>query len=86
MVKTGLARIYVQGSFCLNCGPIIKEELLKINDISNVYMRPCNSLVVFNFAKANEISTAMNVLTSLGYPPKGDRIDEAHISEALCLC
>jgi len=86
MIKTGLARIYVQGNFCINCLPAIKAELLKIEDISNVYMKPCKSLVVFNFIKPNEISSAMNVLTSLGYPPKGDRTTKNQIFKSLCLC
>jgi len=85
-MKTALARIYVEGSFCLNCLPTIKAELLKIDDISNVYMKPRRSLVVFSFVKANEISTAMNLLTSLGYPPKGDRIDKSQIFKSLCSC
>ncbi len=86
MIKTGIARIYVQGNFCNNCGSYIKKELLKINDVSNVYLRPRNSLIVFNFVRANEISNVMNLLTALGYPPKGENPSEIYKSESQCIC
>ena len=86
MIKTGVARIYVQGSFCIDCGSSIKNELLKIEDLSNVYLKPEKSLIVFNFVKANEISKAMNLLTSLGLPPKGDRLKNINALKGLCIC
>ena len=86
MIKTGIARIYVQGNFCTSCGSYIKRELLKITDVSNVYLRPRNSLVVFNFVRANEISSAMNLLTALGYPPKGEKPSEINKNKSLCFC
>jgi len=67
-MKTGIAQIEVQQSFCNRCAIKIKEALLKIEDITNVYLYPKDSLIVFNFVKANEISKALNLLTELGYP------------------
>jgi len=86
MIKTGIARIYVQGNFCKSCGSSIKKELLKINDVSNVYVKPSTSLVVFSFVKANEISSAMNLLTTLGYPPKGEKPNHSKRFKPLCFC
>ncbi|MEO9513575.1 MAG: heavy metal transporter [Flavobacteriaceae bacterium] len=73
-MKLSLAKIPVQNKFCGKCSSQIKSELLKIRDITNVYLYPTDSLVVFSFVKANELSTALNILTALGYPPQGDRI------------
>ncbi len=73
-MKFGLAKIPVQNTFCSKCSARIKSELLKIQDITNVSLYPTDSLVVFNFIKANELSTALNTLTDLGYPPEGDRL------------
>lgn len=85
-MKSGLAQIPVQNSFCQRCSHTIKSELLKVNDISNVYLYPKDSLVVFNFVKANELSDALNILMSLGYPPKGDKVDKKNCRPPLCCC
>lgn len=84
-MKLSLAKIPVQNSFCGNCSTQIKTELLKIHDITNVQLYPSDSLVVFSFVKANELAMALNMLTALGYPPKGDRIANKH-SLPLCSC
>ncbi len=85
-MKSGMAKIVVQNSFCAKCSGKIKIELLKIENITNVYLYPFDSLVVFNFVKANELSTALNTLTALGYPPKGDRIDMKNYVHPWCIC
>ncbi len=71
-MKTNLAKISVQQSFCNGCAAKIKDALLTIQDISNVSLYPEESLVVFNFVRANEISQALNKLTDLGYPEEGE--------------
>lgn len=85
-MKSGMAKIEVQNSFCTRCSGRIKIELLKIENITNVYCYPFDSLVVFNFVKANELSMALNTLTALGYPPKGDRIDIENYVGPWCTC
>lgn len=85
-MTTGFAKISVQKSFCDFCSTRIREELLKIKDITNVYLFPNDSMVVFNFVKANELSTALNVLTSMGYPPKGDKIPKRYLLSKNCGC
>lgn len=85
-IKSGMAKIEVQNSFCTRCSGKIKVELLKIENITNVHLYPFDSLVVFNFVKANELSTALNTLTALGYPPKGDRIDMKNYVHPWCQC
>ncbi|WP_139063626.1 heavy-metal-associated domain-containing protein [Flagellimonas eckloniae] len=85
-MKTGLAKIPVQNSFCASCSHQIRKELLKIEDISNVHLFPTESLVVFNFVRANELSTALNVLTDLGYPQVGDRINGRNHHPPYCTC
>lgn len=85
-MKSGMAKIEVQSSFCAKCAARIKMELLKIENITNVYLYPFDSLVVFNFIKANELSIALNTLTALGYPQKGERIGRnGYISTCTCL-
>ncbi len=73
-MKTNTARIPVQRSFCNQCSGKIKSALLSIKDISNVNLYPMDSLIVFNFRRANEISKALNVLTELGCPEKGEKV------------
>lgn len=77
-MKTGFAKITVQQSFCALCSKKIKKELLKIKDVSNVRMHPTESLVIFDFIKANEVANALNVLTALGYPQKGEQTNNMH--------
>ncbi|MEM7484267.1 MAG: hypothetical protein AAF348_03575 [Bacteroidota bacterium] len=71
--KLSIARIPVQQSFCSRCSVKIKEALSSIKDITNVNLYPMESLVVFNFVRANQISNALNVLTELGYPEMGEK-------------
>lgn len=42
--------------------------------MTQIYLFPIDSLVIFNFVKANELSMALNTLTELVPPPKGDSI------------
>ncbi|NJB70144.1 copper chaperone CopZ [Saonia flava] len=85
-MNSGFATVHVQNAFCQKCSSTIKKELLKIMDITNVYLYPTDSLVVFNFVKANELSTALNILTDLGYPPEGERINSKKPSITACNC
>ena len=84
-METNLAKIPVQQSFCSSCADTIKAALLKIQDISNVYLYPKDALVVFNFVRANEISQALNVLTAMGYPEEGEIVDN-NSNIPLCSC
>ncbi len=84
-MKTGFAKIELKKSFCTQCSVKIRRKLQMIDDISNVRLYPTDSLVIFNFIKANELSDALNLLTDLGYPPKGDKIDCLSLVKA-CSC
>lgn len=84
-MKTSIARIPVQSSFCVRCSHKIKAALLEIDDISNVRLYPMDALVVFNFVRANEISKALNVLTSLGYPEEGEKNND-DVVIPMCRC
>jgi hypothetical protein len=86
-MKHQIARIPVQNSFCELCKTTIQTKLSKIRDVSNVRLYPQESLVVFNFFKANELSNVLNALTEMGYPEKGEQIDhEIFLKSKLCLC
>ena len=70
--KSNIARIEVQRNFCQHCGLRIRQELQKIEDINNVVFYPESAMVVFSFYRANELATALNVLSDLGYPEVGE--------------
>lgn len=85
-MKHQIARIHVQNNFCESCKSSIQGKLTKIRDVSNVRLYPKESLVVFNFFKANELSDVLNALTEMGYPEKGERINQDIIESKMCLC
>ncbi|MGB3606917.1 MAG: hypothetical protein WA775_00880 [Psychroserpens sp.] len=68
-----IARIQVQQGFCHFCSKIIEKELRGIDAINNVRLYPKEALITFNFKKADRLSTALNMLSDLGFPEKGDR-------------
>lgn len=78
-MKTGFAKIPVQRSFCARCSNKISQGLLEIANITNVRLYPTDSMVIFNFKKANEVADALNLLTALGFPPKGDKLESIPI-------
>lgn len=84
-MKTGFAKIPVQQSFCTRCSIRIRQELLEIGNITHVRLYPADSLIIFHFIKANEVADALNVLTALGFPPKGDKITEMPL-RIVCAC
>jgi len=82
-----LARIQVQNKFCTRCKSSIKDKLSEIKSISNVQLFVSDSLVVFNFLKANELSDALNVLSEIGYPEIGERFNNSNrVLPKICLC
>ncbi|WP_422859151.1 hypothetical protein ACOKFD_17870 [Flagellimonas sp. S174] len=84
-MKTNIARIPVQRTFCNRCSIKIKDALLNIKDITNVNLYPMESLIVFNFIRANEISKALNVLTELGCPEEGEKVTD-DLNVTFCNC
>ncbi|MEM7382361.1 MAG: hypothetical protein AAF361_14365 [Bacteroidota bacterium] len=70
----------------MNCSKKIENALMGIKDITNVYLYPEEALIVFSFVKANELAEALNALTDLGYPPKGDSINPDAIVNPACIC
>jgi len=86
-MKQQIARIPVQNNFCERCKNSIQIKLAKIRDVSNVRLYPKESLVVFNFFRANELSNVLNALTEMGYPEKGEKIpQDILIKPKVCLC
>lgn len=86
-MKTQLARIQVQNNFCTNCKNSIKSRLSEIESISNIQLYVRDSLVVFNFLRANELSDVLNVLSEIGYPEIGERHSTTNkVISKICLC
>jgi len=80
------ARIEVQDSFCDVCSIGIKKELQEINDVKNIHLYPKESLITFNFMKVNNLSTVLNVLTEIGYPEIGERLQKRESTKIVCDC
>ncbi|MFD2586719.1 hypothetical protein ACFSQJ_07235 [Croceitalea marina] len=86
-MKTQLARVHVQNSFCLRCKALIEAKLSEIQNISNIRLYNNEPMVVFNFFKANELSDVLNTLSEIGYPEIGERIDSSCFKKPKnCLC
>ena len=85
-MKTNLARIFVKNTFCINCVNPIKKKIGEVNNIKNVALYPSESLVVFNFNSANQVSEVLNTLMTLGYPPEVDCITTMNLATPLCTC
>ncbi|GMN09033.1 hypothetical protein MTsPCn9_05110 [Croceitalea sp. MTPC9] len=86
-MKTQLARIQVQNRFCTRCKNLIEAKLSEINHVSNIRLYAKESLVVFNFFRANELSDVLNVLSEIGYPEIGERIAvTCQPSPKACFC
>ncbi|GAB1858207.1 hypothetical protein MHTCC0001_30440 [Flavobacteriaceae bacterium MHTCC 0001] len=85
-MTSNLARIFVQNRFCSSCIIPIKNKLMEVEHIKNVKLFPADSLVVFNFNRAHQISEVLNTLVAIGYPPEGDRISDCSIVQPLCSC
>ncbi|WP_044401614.1 hypothetical protein [Lacinutrix sp. Hel_I_90] len=84
--KATMARIELQHHFCEGCSFCIKKELQKISNLSNIRFYPKESIVTFNFIKANALSNALNALSEIGYPEKGERINTERFSKSFCRC
>jgi len=85
-MKTQLARIQVQNKFCMSCKNAIKSRLSEIKSISNIQLYVNESMIVFNFLKANELSDVLNLLTEIGYPEIGEKFNYKVIESKICLC
>lgn len=85
-MKTQLARIQVQNRFCERCKSSIKSKLSEIKSISNIQLYVNESLIVFNFLKANELSDVLNVLSEIGYPEIGEQFNFRELESKICLC
>ncbi len=85
-LATSMARIKVEHPFCNNCSVCIKKELQEIEAITNIRLYPKESLVTFNFIKADKLSTALNILSDIGYPEKGERLFKEQFSNSVCRC
>jgi copper chaperone CopZ len=85
-MRTGIARIIVKNTFCTDCVTAIKKKVMEVKNVMNVNLYPSDSLVVFSFNNANQISEVLNILTSLGYPPKEDLITAENLMSPICNC
>ncbi|WP_109300128.1 hypothetical protein [Aquimarina sp. AU474] len=82
--KLARANIALHNICCTYCKEKILKGLSQIKNISNIYVNVPDAFVMFTFIKANDLSTVENCLTSLGYPPIGDKIDD--IFKTTCFC
>jgi copper chaperone CopZ len=85
-LTASMARIKVEHPFCNNCSVCIKKELQEIEAVTNIRLCPKESLVTFNFIKADKLSTALNILSDIGYPEKGERLYKEQFSNSVCRC
>ncbi len=85
-MKTSFARIFVQNSFCTLCKDAIKKKVMEVKDVQNIALYPSDSLVVFNFMRAHQVSEVLNTLTDLGYPPEGDPYPAMGATKPICQC
>lgn len=86
MRNTSLARIFVQKPFCSNCVATIKQRIMQAQQLKHLVLFPMDSLVVFSFNSANQISEVLNTLVALGYPPEGDFISSTSRVKPICEC
>ena len=86
VITTSMAKIQVEQHFCKNCSIGIEKELQDIETITNIRFYPKELLVTFNFVKADKLSTALNVLSDIGYPEKGEKLFKKQFSNSVCCC
>lgn len=80
------ARVEVAEQFCDSCSPCIKKELQRVKGIDYVRLYPKDALIVFNFIYALDLSNALNILSEIGYPEKGDRSNQEKLYRMKCQC
>ena len=68
------AKFEVARSFCDSCSKHIANRLQDIDGIKNVRLYPLERVVSFHFNKPFDLSNALNELTTMGYPEKGEII------------
>lgn len=75
------ANLKIERSFCEICSIKISNRLKTITGIQNIRTYPLEAIISFHFEKPNDLSNALNELTELGYPEKGEIIHK----DAICL-
>ncbi len=85
-MRSGIAKIPLQNSFCERCAEIIKRRIIEAQNLQEVLLFPEESLIVFNFKWANQVSEVLNILTRLGYPPVGDEVTTSTYNLPFCKC
>jgi len=85
-MQTSIARILVENRFCSNCIDSIKNKLQEVENIQNIRLYPSDSLIVFGFSKANQISEVLNKLYAIGYPPLEDYPHKTKPILSTCKC
>lgn len=81
-----MARIEVQQAFCAACSVGIERELRNIDELENVRLYPKDTLITFNFFRANKLSEALNALSEIGYTEKGEKIIKTQLPSINCNC
>jgi len=77
--------IKIQQLNCLNCTIKLKKKLTEIKNISHINIRYDSSEVVFNYQIINDVSNVENMLTFLGFPPLGEKINFNIKKEGFCI-
>ena len=80
------ARIEVKQKFCKNCSASVKTELQKIEDVNHIRLYPKESLITFNFKRANKLSEALNALSNIGFQEKEESILNIKCNTSICPC
>ncbi len=86
-MKASLARIYVQNSFCSNCIHTIKEKITnRMDGMNQIQLYPLESLIVFPFTAANQVSEMINTLIDIGCYPEGETDSKSLFEIPYCSC
>jgi copper chaperone CopZ len=81
-----MARIELQQSFCAACALHIKATLQDIAGVKNIRLYPKDTLITFNFTKADRLSTLLNRLYQIGYTEKGEEVAKSNLHLLGCKC
>ena len=66
--------ITIQNLFCSKCAVELKDKISQIKNISNVFVHQDHAHISFNYSRARDLSNIENLLTSLRFPPMGEKI------------
>ncbi|MEW7278667.1 heavy metal transporter [Aquimarina sp. 2201CG1-2-11] len=69
---------------CINCAMVLKNKILQLKNISNVFIHKDYSYISFNYKYANDLSNVENLLTYMGFPPEDEKNMRVNIEGLHC--